>query len=199
MGHVAYMIGALSGTVFYTKSDTLILMIQGVGYLVYIPPKLHSKIHVGDELTLYIHTHVRDDTLSLFGFATDEELRLFELLLTISGIGPKTALPIIDRGVGAIQKAVRGADVAFFTSIPRLGTKNAQKIIIELKSKLGSSKELDLLDGETGETQEILEALMSMGFSRSEVKEILTRLPRGVVTVEEKIRAAFRLLGRANI
>lgn len=199
MSHATFMIGALSGEVFYKKSDTFILMTHGVGYLVHIPPKLHSEVRVGDELTLYIHTHVREDILNLFGFATDAELHLFELLLTISGIGPKTALPIIDRGVGAIQKAVIEADVTFFTSIPRLGIKNAQKIIIDLKSKLGSSKELNLLDGESGETQEILEALTGMGFSRSEVKEVLTKLPREVVTVEEKIRSAFRLLGRTKI
>ncbi len=193
------MIGALSGRVYYKKSDVLILMAHGVGYLVHIPPKLLAAVQLGDDLNLYTHTHVREDVLSLFGFATDEELYVFELLLTISGIGPKTALPIIDRGVASIQKAVVGADVSFFTSIPRLGTKNAQKIIIELKSKLGSGKELDLLDSESGETQEILEALVGMGFSRSEAKEALTKLPERAVTVEDKIRYALRLLGRTNI
>lgn len=175
------------------------MMVGGVGYVIFPPLKLLARIHQGDSLTLYIHTHVREDNLSLFGFATLEELELFELLLSVSGIGPKTALTVVDRGVDHVRQAVAAADVSFFTMIPRLGTKNAQKVIIELKSKFGSLAELDLSDSAAGETQELVETLTTVGFSKAEALSALKALPSHAVTVEEKVRAALKLLGKRGV
>ena len=135
-----------------------------------------------------------DDALDLYGFPTEEELFLFKLLLSVSGIGPRTALAVIDRGVSEVRRAVTTSDVDFFTTIPRLGKKNAQKIIIELKSKLGSTKELDLTGDSEGETKQLLEALIGMGFARSEVMEVVRKLDSNK-TLEEKIRQALKHLG----
>lgn len=187
------MIGKLTGMV-ESISNPIIVDVHDVGYVVHVPERLLSTLKATKKITLYIHTHVREDALDLYGFASPEDLALFDLLLTVSGIGPKTALSVIDRGADAIAHAVRTSDVDFFTAIPRLGTKNAQKIIIELKQKLGSAKALDL-SGATGETKEITEALMSMGFDRSEIKEITKKLD-GDKTMEEKIRHALKLLGK---
>lgn len=188
------MIGALSGTVFSSVTNPLIIMVGGVGYRVFVPEKLIATTPVGRNLTIFTHTHVRDDAFDLYGFLSHEELVLFELLLTVSGIGPRTALSIIDRGVTAIQNAVASADVTFFTTIPRLGTKNAQKIIIELKNKLGSVIELDLTGGATGDTKDILDALTGMGFGRTEVLDAMKRLDPNLTSVEDKIRQALKLL-----
>src|SRR3989344_6793479 len=122
------MIGALRGIVHFKRFDRMILMVNGIGYVVYPPNELLSTIKLGETLEVYIHTHVREDSLQLFGFATSRELELFELLLGVSGIGPKTALAIVNRGADQVYQALSGADVTFFTTIPRLGTKNAQKI-----------------------------------------------------------------------
>lgn len=192
------MIGALEGTVLSKTSEKLLLMVGGVGYQVLMHPDTLSSLHQGDKLTLFIHTHVREDALQLFGFKTLEELELFTLLLGVSGVGPKTALLVMGRGVKPVKHAIQHADVTFFTSIPRLGTKNAQKVIIELKSKLGSLKELDLHDDSSDETQEITEALGSMGFSKAEALKALRKMPDKLTSLEEKIKFSIKLLGTRN-
>lgn len=199
MGFTLPMIGVLEGNVRLKKLDSFILMVGGIGYVIFPPVQLLAQVHQGDDLTLYTHTHVREDALSLFGFATTEELELFELLLTVSGIGPKTALSVVDRGVVHVRQAVVAADVDFFTTIPRLGRKNAQKVIIELKSKLGSLSELDLSGSITGETQELIEMLTVVGFSKAEAQSALKALPSHAVTIEDKIREALKLLGKRGI
>src|SRR3989339_1436249 len=127
------MIGALRGKIFSKSQNSVILFAGDVGYTVFVTNRFLEKTKTDTDAFLFIHTHIRDDVFDLFGFPTTQELHLFKLLLTVSGIGPKTALAIIDRGVLAVTQAVQQSDVDFFTTIPRLGKKNAQKIIIELK------------------------------------------------------------------
>lgn len=192
------MIGLLQGVIRSKNQNPILLMVGGVGYSVFVAERLLGRLSVGEPYTLYIYTHVTDSSLDLFGFQTQEELALFKLLLTVSGIGPRTALPIIDRGVSEIRRAVATSDVEFFTTIPRLGKKNAQKIIIELKSKLGSIEELDLTGDSMGETREVLDVLVSMGFARQEAVTALRKLSPEDVTIEQKIRRALKLLGPPN-
>lgn len=190
------MIGGLKGEPIISSDNSIILMVGGVGYQVCIPPSLKEKVRKEKEVFLFIHTHVREDLLELYGFLKKEELYLFKLLLGVSGIGPKTALAIVDQGIGNVQKAVVKADISFFTLIPRLGKKNAQKIIIELKPKLGDLEELDLSGEVEGETSQVIEALKSMGFSQKEAYVVLRKLPKKLKNVEEKIRFALKSLGR---
>ncbi|OGG14720.1 Holliday junction DNA helicase RuvA [Candidatus Gottesmanbacteria bacterium RIFCSPHIGHO2_01_FULL_46_14] len=185
------MIGLLKGTVEHVTTNPILVVVGGVGYNVYVPDSLRGKLTKQE--ILFIHTHVTDDAITLFGFAKEEDLMLFELLLTVSGIGPKTALAIIDRGSQYVRGAINKNDVDFFTMIPRLGKKNAQKIIIELRNKLGAITELDLAAGD-GETKPIRQALESMGFGREEIMEALKNV--GGTTVEEKIREALKYLGK---
>jgi len=191
------MIGALTGSVFTIGRNPLIIMVNGVGYAVYVPAKLISKFKKSEKQTLFIHTHVRDDALDLYGFISIEDLNLFNLLLDVSGVGPKTALAVVDRGVSAVTAAVSQSDVDFFQTIPRLGKKNAQKIIIELKSKLGSIRELDLSEASGGETKEVIDALSAMGFERREITEALKKLEPSDKTVEQKIRKSLKYLGKS--
>lgn len=190
------MIGRLTGIIDSHIHNPLIIDVHGVGYVVHIPERHLAGIKPGRRHTLFIHSHIREDAFDLYGFASERELVLFELLLTVSGVGPKTALAVTDRGVDAVENAVRKSDVDFFTTIPRLGTKNAQKIIIELKSKLGSSKMLDLTGAESGETKQVIDALTTMGFDRQEIRETLKKLDTKDVTIEQKIRHALKLLGK---
>lgn len=188
------MIGMLSGKLVLVDGSSIILDVHDVGYKVLVVSQILSKFHIGDTLTLFTHTHVREDALELFGFLSEQDLKLFTQLLSVSGIGPKTAMGIFSIGtkeeiVGAISKA----DVAFFMGVPRLGRKNAQKIIIELKNKLGSGEELDLSDG-TADEKEIISVLTSMGFSEKEAKQAIQGIGEG--SVEEKIKFALRKLGR---
>ncbi len=189
------MIGLLEGTVERKSANNLIIKAGGVGYLVFVSTSLLAKTNLNQNLTLEIHTHVTDDAIGLFGFLTQPELILFELLLTVSGIGPRTALNIMNQGVNRIEQAISKADVDFFTAIPRLGRKNAQKIIIELKSKLGSLSELNL-DDTSSQNQELIDALVSMGFEKKEIIAALKKLPQEVETIEKQLRYMLKTLNK---
>lgn len=183
------MIGLLQGTVFSKNHNSVILLVGGVGYSVKIPEHALAKLTVKQKITLYTQTYVREDTLALFGFTESTELQLFEQLQTVSGIGPRTALSVVDRGVISVSKAINEGDVDFFTAIPRLGRKNAQKIIIEFKGKLDSNT--------SGESREIQDALLSMGFTRQEILEVTRKIdPEG--SLETRIKQALKLLGKPN-
>lgn len=190
------MISYLSGTVKLKGPTYLTLLTGGVGYKVTVPSFILSSVLLDQPIELMIHTHVKEDALDLYGFSDPESLTLFELFLGVSGIGPKTAMNIFSNGnASKIKEAVVKGDVAFFTSIPRLGTKNAQKIIIELRTKLGSLGDFDLT-AESGETKEIVDALKQFGFSLSEAKEGLKSLKDFEGSVSDKIKHALKYLGK---
>lgn len=185
------MISFLKGKFIGFLSGKAILEAGGIGYGVFLPNELLSKLKLNSQVEVYIYTHIREDLFDLYGFSQKEELELFQLLLNVSGVGPKSALMIIDRGVAAVRGAITAADVSFFTTIPRIGRKNAQKIILELRGKLGSLEDLDL-DDTGGETQEIIEALEAVGFTKKEALKAVKRLPGELATIEDKLRYALK-------
>ncbi|OGE64955.1 Holliday junction DNA helicase RuvA [Candidatus Daviesbacteria bacterium RIFCSPLOWO2_02_FULL_36_7] len=191
------MIGFLSGAIHSKFTNQIILLVSGVGYLVTVPPSYLNLLKVSAQTELFIYTHVREDTLDLYGFSTKDELELFKLTLTVSGIGPKTALLVVDKGVGKVEQAIKNADTDFFTTVPRLGHKNAQKIIIELKNKLGGLKELDLTS-ENGESTQAIEALRNLGYTRQEATQAIGAVPASEITLEQKITYALRNLGKVK-
>lgn len=191
------MIGSLEGTVELLDNPYAIVNVNGVGYRVFLYSLLFAKFHQQEKVKLFTYTHVREDALDLFGFAHFLDLKLFEQLITVSGIGPKTAINIFSFGERqAIINAIIQGNVAFFSAVPRLGKKNAQKIIIELKSKLGSSTELDLTADEKTNHEEVSLALKSFGFSVKEANEAIKAIKDKAETTEDKIRMALKHLGR---
>ena len=133
------MIGFLSGEVVARDDPYIVIDVNGVGYKVVVANGVLSNLGKNGKVKLFIYTHVREDAISLFGFLDSLDLKLFENLISVSGIGPKTAMNIFSIGNREeIIQSIITSDVSFFTGVPRLGKKNAQKIIIELKSKLGS-------------------------------------------------------------
>lgn len=188
------MISALRGMIESIDENPITFFARDVGYRVFVPSVFLSKNKAHEKITIFIHTSVRDDAIDLFGFTTKEELHLFEMLCTVSGVGPKTALLVIDRGAQSVMRAITTADVSFFTDIPRLGTKNAQKIIIELKNKLGGSATLDLSEHGKKEEKEITEALRSMGFAKGEIEDALKHSEGKTMT--DKLKNAIQYLGK---
>lgn len=185
------MIGMLTGRISYKTNTSIILSVGGVGYKILLPLPLFQKALLGEEKTYFTYTYVREDALELFGFSEGEDLVLFERLLSVSGIGPKTALNVFSVGerndiLGAIEKG----DTSFFKSVPRLGAKNAQKIILELKGKI------DLSEGNEGKTEdtEVIDALIGFGFKKAEIIQALSQVESG--SVEERMKKALKLLGR---
>lgn len=191
------MIAALRGKILIKDTQYCILDVAGVGYKVYLSSAVLSKIAKDQTVQLFTYNHVREDMLDLYGFMEFAELKLFELLIGVSGIGPKTVLNIFAIGSkDDIVNAIMRADDSFFTGVPRLGKKNAQKIIIELKGKLGSTAELELSE-DGGDNQDVILALQSFGFSRAEAQEAVRSLDqKAELTAEEKVKLALKYLGK---
>lgn len=187
------MIGRLTGKPDVSGSS-LILDVDGVGYEVQVGINTLSSLAGKEIATVEVTTIAREDSLQLFGFRSSEEKKLFALLLGVSGVGPRTALVIVDHGVGSVIKSVQQADIGFFTSIPRLGKKNAQKIIIELKSKLGDSIDLDL-NGDTLVQSEAGQALLALGYDDHSVNQVLGKLDLHESTASI-VKTALKELGR---
>ena len=191
------MIGFVSGKIDILKRPFVFVDVNGIGYKVLVPDSIYSKLSKDEKIKLFTFTYVREDALELFGFLEIEDLTLFENLITVSGIGPKTALNIFSFGERKdVIEAIAKGDVSFFTSVPRLGTKNAQKIIIELKNKMGSAQDLDLSGKDFIENTEAIQALKSFGFTTSEAQAALRQIKTEGLTLDEKIKMALKNLGK---
>lgn len=186
------MIGYLRGTILDIHGSEVWLDVQGVGYRVHVG-KQGVGSAVGSDIALYIHTAVKEDAITLYGFADYAALRLFELVISVSGVGPKIGMAIVGGAASdTVERAIRDADVAFFQSIPGIGKKGAQRIIVDLKSKIGSFKDVDLADG-AGD--DVVEALKQFGFKEGEIMAALSDLDRSM-SVEDQVRAGLKRLGK---
>jgi len=187
------MIAALTGT-WTTHDSKLIVTVQGVGYLVSVSKRLLAQAASRSGQTLFIYSHIKEDAFDLYGFETWQERTLFLLILSVSGIGPATAISILDYELSSVVTAIQEADVAFFTKIPRIGKKVAQKIIIELGSKLGEVKSLEL--GPQSQTYlEIQDSLTALGFKESDVLEALRSFDLEKQSADTVIKAVIKQLG----
>lgn len=191
------MIGMLRGIVALKNAPSLIIDVHGVGYKVFVSNSLLTKYAVGDEVTLFTYTYVRDDALELYGFTSGEDLKLFEMLISVSGVGCRSALGVFSIGDRSnIVNAIITGDVGFFTAVPRLGKKNGQKIIIELKNKLGGVEDLNLSGGESSEELEAVLALQSFGFTQREAEQAIRSVMTGGMKTEEIVKHALKELGK---
>jgi Holliday junction DNA helicase RuvA len=183
------MIGFLSGILKSIRGHQAIILANGVGYSVALPTNVNFM--PGNEVELFIHTHVREDALTLFGFKEEASLDLFEKLISVSGVGPKSALAIISAGsADVIKKAIEASNINFFTAISGIGKKGAQKIIIELKPKLSSGDaDLSNLEGNS----ELNQALGSLGFTKTEILAILPNVDVAS-DLSVQIKQALKLL-----
>ena len=168
------MIGSIKGKIIFKTEKFLILEANGVGYKINVSPDAVSKAKkLGDEMILWTHTHVREDALDLYGFLDHSELEFFEMLIGISGIGPKGALTILGvASIDTLRKAISASDISYLTKISGIGKKTAEKIIIELRDKMGKEKKGASLQGEL----DAMEALKSLGYSQNEVREALKKV-----------------------
>ena len=186
------MIGSLRGKIVLKTEKFLLLETAGVGYKVNVSPDLLAKAgKTGEEIFLLIHTHVREDALDLYGFSSQGELEFFEMLLGVPGVGPRSALAIL--GITALEtlrKAIGAGDTGYLTKISGIGRKTAEKIILELKEKIGEAK------GVSGLREELdaLEALKALGYSQGEARDALKKAPNNLNT-NERIREALKILG----
>ncbi len=186
------MIGSLRGKIALKTDKFLIVETGGVGYKIAVSPDVISKLKLNEEAFLWIHTHVREDALDLYGFLAREDLGFFEMLLGVSGIGPRSALAIL--GVASLEtlrKAVGSGDTSYLTKISGIGRKTAEKIVIELRDKL-DEEDGSSLQGEL----DALEALKSLGYSQNQARDALKKV--SAIDTSGKVREALKILGNAR-
>ncbi len=184
------MIGYLLGKPLLVDDD-LIVVTGGVGYQVAVTAATLQAAAALPEIELFIYTHVREEALQLFGFRTYQEKKLFALTLGVSGVGPTIALSLVAAGSSSLIEAVQEAKVSFFTAIPRVGKKLAQKIIIDLRGKLGELKALEL-SPLTGPAQDVIATLVTLGFDQDRVVDVVNTLDIATVGVEKGVKAALK-------
>jgi len=183
------MIASLRGTVLEKGPTWLLIEVGGLGYRVRCSPSLVSDAKQGSEYFVYTHHHVREDAEDVFGFKSMDDLDLFEGLLSISGVGPKSAMTIMSVGTADhVKRAIMSGDLATLTSVPGVGKKTAQKIILELKGQLVEA------DGSSGEDSDVLDALVGLGYTTQQAKDVLKHVKHD--DPGERIKQALKMLAK---
>lgn len=198
------MIASLRGTLSYIGTDHLVIEANGVGYLVYAPrPVLGSLAGMGESIFLFTTLIVREDAMTLYGFASREQRSLFESFLSVSGVGPKVALSLLSAGEPEeIRAAIAHSDTARLARVPGIGKKTADRLVLELKGKLDLKGLPAPVAGATpaaiAVNNELAELLVSLGYSTAEASVAIANLPADAPSeLEERLRLALRYLGSA--
>jgi Holliday junction DNA helicase RuvA len=188
------MIGHLEGTVLKVDGGFAILSVGGVGYKVAATKEVLARLTSNKEAAFWTHLAVREDALDLYGFPAEEELHFFQMLLTVSGIGPKSALAILDiAAVETLRSAIATGNASYLTTVSGIGKKTAEKIVLELRDKVGASTEgsAAAFSGD----MEALEAMRALGYSAQEAREALRKVPAHIEKGNERLREALKIAG----
>jgi len=191
------MIAGVKGTIEAIGSSWVIIDVGGMSFQVFLPTSTLSSLGgVGREAKLHTHLHVREDNLTLYGFSSARELALFETLMTVSGIGPKLGLAMLSAmDVEQLTLTIASGDAAMLTAVPGIGRKTAERIVLELKDKIGSSLITQDLEAVQGNS-EVVAALTSLGYSVAEAIRAVATLPApSALSLEDKIKLALKYFG----
>lgn len=188
------MIASLEGKIVFRGERFLILEAGGVGYKVFVGPEtLRTIPRDRDTVKIYTAHRQREDAQELYGFLTYGELDLFDLLNSVSGVGPRTALAVLGvASLDMLKKAIAGGETSYLTKVSGIGRKTAEKIIIELREKMGKTMATD----EFRHEEDALEALSSLGYSLREARDALAKVSPDISGAEARIKAALAVLGR---
>ncbi len=188
------MIAYLNGTIRKKLPKSIILDTGAIGYLVHTPLPFWEKSKEQSRIELYIHTKVREDDISLFGFESLPELDFFKQLMNVNGIGPKLAMEILSHDTARVKTAILTSDTAFLCKIPGIGKKTAERIVIELKNSIDA---IDLQRnaagiGKDNEDEEAINAIMTLGYQRYEIMRVIKNMPKEISTTEETVTYFLR-------
>ena len=202
------MLAYIKGSLEIKNNDYIVIDVGGLGYKVNMPKKTLENVgNIGDKIKVYTYYRVREDDISIFGFNTNEELRMFELLLSVSGVGAKVALTILSNiEIAEFALAVITDDVNKIVKIPGIGKKSAQRIILELKDKLkaqelaeaeeqGEAKEARQEENNAAQ-EEAIAALQILGYSKKDIEKAFAKLANKNVSVEELIKKGLTILSQ---
>lgn len=197
------MIAYLKGIIDIKRQDYVVIDVHGVGYKIFMPEGAIQNLEVDSEAKIYTFMRVREDDVSLYGFLNVEELAMFELLISVGGIGAKSAVGILSNiAPSKFALAVITDDVATLKKLPGIGAKTAQRIILELKDKIKTQEateqeseikqKIEVSDG----AKDAIEALQVLGYTRKEVEEAVSKIGDSNLTTEEIIKQGLKYLGR---
>lgn len=191
------MIASLQGKIEVLGSDWAIINVAGIGFQVYLPTStLVSLGTVGEEVQLHTYLHLREDSAALYGFASADELALFQTLIGVSGLGPRLALAMLSAmDVEKLTIGIASGSAELLTEIPGIGKKMASRLILDLKDKLGAGRVPIPTSQAATENADIIAALTALGYSASEATRAVTTLPTADLTLEEKIKLALQYFG----
>lgn len=188
------MIGSIKGKITHKSGNYIILETGGLGYKVFLPQVILMSLKLNQEVSLVVHTYVREDQITLYGFQTLPELEFFELLLTVSGVGPKSALGIMSlASLEMIKSAIVSEDPSVFTKVSGIGRKTAERVIVELKEKLKDEKSSMPV---AREHSDAMDALVSLGYSQAEARDALKNVPKDVSNLQVKVKMALKNLSK---
>lgn len=194
------MISYLKGTILKKGSGFLILLVNDVGYKVSVNPVWHADLKVAQPLEMYIHHHIREEASDLYGFRSMEELEFFDLIISVSGIGPKTGLGVLTLGdVSEIKSSIANGDTDFITKVSGIGKKTAERVVLELRDKMANLAKRDGVDtsapGSFGSSDEI-DALMALGYSVQQAREALKQVDPKIKDSSSRIREVLRNMSK---
>lgn len=195
------MISRVLGTVAQVGVDDVVVVYGGLGFKVFIVPPLASELHKGDEIELYTHLIVREDALTLYGFKTEEERKVFEILMSVTGIGPRIGLAALSVfNPNDLRRAVADQDTATLSRIPGVGKKVASRMLVELGDKLGLPAQLPEASAPSAGVveAEVKAALIGLGWNETKAESVLSELGGNGLNASDLLRAALMKLGGAN-
>src|SRR3989339_1981516 len=183
------MIAYLKGIIIQKEKNCFVVMTEsGVGYEIHVPSSFFLKLKEGQECVSYTYLKVSENNMELFGFETAQEKQFFELLITVSGIGPRTAMNIFGLGsIDEIRQAISRGDVSYLTQVSGMGKKTAERLCVELKNKVGQETWGHGEEAASGKLGEIIEGLMTMGYSREQARAAIVGLDNSL-PIEELLR-----------
>ena len=189
------MINSLSGKLQLKRDNFVVIDVQGIGYKVFTSANTVSKIGaVGVDVKVLTHLHVREDELTLFGFLSEDELDLFESLISVSGIGPKSAMNIMSIASSErIAAAISGGEIELLQKVSGIGRKTAERIILELKDKMKSVGGAETIKGMESDN-DVYEALTSMGYSAKQAKNSISKIDKDIKGTSDRLREALKVI-----
>ncbi len=192
------MISSLEGIILLKGEKFFVIEAGGVGYKAFATQEtLHKIPEKGRQIKVWTHEYIREDARELYAFLHYAELELFELLISVSGIGPKGALNVLAIApADTLKKAIAAGDTSYLTRVSGIGKKLAEKIVLELKEKL-SGRGVIVDAPELKDEADVLEALMNLGYTQRDARNALAKVPPGVMSVEDRIKKALKALGRS--
>lgn len=191
------MISYLKGQISYINENQIEVIVSNIGYKVFVIGDLLNNIKVGDEIEIYTYQDVKENALDLYGFDSREKLSLFEKLISVSGIGPKTGLNVLQLAtVDEIESAIIRGDASILTKVSGIGKKTAERIVLELKNKFSKSSEPLAQEKSQSEDADVIDGLIGLGYSVEDAREAFREIDPELKGSDEKIKACLKILSK---